>query len=427
MSVFRWLAMFFFCFSISAQSADLKGSSLVFDGITPGALTKVVLGDLAGVSYVIDPEVMADMSGFTIRADSLTKAGAVEWLAGVLSSRGFDVRSTKGGSVRVSKSKQAQGVVYEPGEEQVIYRPRFRSMAYIVDLAKGFFPVGKWSFERSVTPQSTAGPATAPGASERPPVGGGAVGNAFSRTDLDVFIYEGTKADCRRLRAFLAEIDTKPEQVLVQAALYEVSKISKESSAVSVAADILSGKFGITLGGGAVTGGPWSVSADIGGVRAVFSALSSDTRFKSLARPEIRLASGAMGRVSVGDETPVLGAVTTQAGGVATQSIEYRPSGHILTVTPTILADGVELIITQQSSSFVQTTTGVNVSPTLLKREVSSRLMVEPGAFVVLGGMQESRTGADAAGPRWFPEWAKKKSDDSSETELLLVLHVQKV
>lgn len=414
------------CLSWSSWSSDNKGSSMVFDAITPGALAKVVLGDLAGVSYVIDPEVMADAAGLTIKSDGLTKASAVEWLVGVLSSRGYDIRTDRRGSVRVSKAKQVTPG-YEVGEESIVYRPKYRSMAYIVDLAKGFFPSGRWSFERSVTPQTATAAPAANSASERPPVSSGAVGNAFSRTDLDVFIYEGTKADCKRLRAFLAEIDTKPAQVLVQAALYEVSKISKDSSAVAVAAEILGGRLGITLGGGGATGGPWSAAVEVGGIRSVFSVLSSDTRFKSLARPEIRLASGAQGRVSVGDETPVLGAVTTQAGGSATQSIEYRPSGHILTVTPTILAEGVELVINQQSSSFVQTTTGVNVSPTLLKREVSTRVMVDPGAFVVLGGLQENRSGGDVAGPRWFPDWAKKKSDDSNETELLLVLHVQKV
>lgn len=425
MIIFR--AVLFVCFVLfsSFSLADSKGSSVVFDAITPGALAKVVLGDLAGVSYILDPEVMADSSGLTIKADGLTKVGAVEWLVGVLTPRGYDIRKDIKGLVRVSKAKQVTPG-YEVGEESVIYRPKYRSMAYIVDLAKGFFPAGRWSFERSVTPQSTSSAVPAVGASERPAVSAGAVGNAFSRTDLDLFIYEGTKADCKRLRAFLAEVDTKPSQVLVQAALYEVSKISKDSSAVGVAAEILGGRLGITLGGGALSQ-PWSASVAVGGIRAVFSALSSDTRFKSLARPEIRLASGAQGRVSVGDETPVLGAVTTQAGGIATQSIEYRPSGHILTVTPTILEEGVELVINQQSSSFVQTTTGVNVSPTLLKREVSTRVMVDPGAFVVLGGLQENRSGADVAGPRWFPDWLKKKGDDANDTELLLVLHVQKV
>ena len=411
------------CMSFGVMAGD-KSASVVFDAITPGALAKVVLGDLAGVSYVLDPEVMADSSGFTIKSDGLTKAGAVEWLAAILTTRGYEIRTDKRGSVRVMKMKSVTPG-YEVGEDQVMYRPKYRSMAYIVDLAKGFFPSGRWSFERAVTPASTVS-APPPGASEKPPASAGAVGNAFSRTDLDLFVYEGTKADCKRLRAFLAEIDTKPSQVLVQAALYEVSKISRDSSAVGIAAEILGGRLGITLGGGAITQ-PWSASVAVGGIRAVFSALASDTRFKSLARPEIRLANGAQGRVSVGDETPVLGAVTTQAGGVATQSIEYRPSGHILSVTPTILEEGVELQINQQSSSFVQTTTGVNVSPTLLKREVSTRVMVEPGAFVVLGGLQETRNGADVAGPRWFPDWLKKRGDDSNETELILVLHVEKV
>lgn len=408
--------------SFNLWSAD-KGAGLLFDGITPGALSRVVLGDLASVSYLIDPEVIADQAGLTIKADGLSKAGAVEWLASVLGSRGYDVRTDKFGMVRVAKSK-AKVDEHVIGEEIVMYRPKYRSMAYLVDLSKGFFPSGKWSFERAVTPSNTSGPAQgAGGAGERPATG---AGSSFSRTDLDLIVYEGTKQDCKRLRAFYEQIDTKPAQVVIQATLYEVSKISKESSAVGMVADILGSRLGINLGAGTVSG-PWSGSLAVGGIRAVFTALASDTRFKSLARPEIRLSSGAQGKVSVGDETPILGAVTTQAGGAVTQSVEYRPSGHILTVTPIILDSGVELTINQQSSSFVQTTTGVNVSPTLLKRELQTRVMVEPGSFVVLGGLQENRGGDDTAGPRWLPDWAKKKGKDENETELLLVLHVERV
>lgn len=420
----KWLfALSLILFSETSFSDQkiVQKASLVFDAVSPGALSKLVLGDLAGVSFVIDPEVMADMSGITVKMD-VSKSSSVEWLSSVLAPRGYELRVDQFGGYRVSKAKSK----VETAEDMLIYRPRFRSMAYIVDLVKAFFPAGKWSFERSVTPSSANQGAPNTTASEQIKTGTAAVGTMFSRTDLDIFVYEGSKADCKRLRELLDQVDTKPAQVVIHAALYEVSKISKDSSAFSVAADILGGRLGINIGTGS-TVGPWSGSISVGGFRAVFSALSSDTRFKSLARPEIRLASGAQGRISVGDETPILGAITTQAGGAVTQAVEYRPSGHILSVTPVILDKGVELTISQQSSSFVQTTTGVNQSPTLLKRELQTRVMVEPGSLVVLGGLQESRGGQDVSGPRWVPEWVKRQAREDNETELLLVLHVEMV
>lgn len=405
-----------FCSSAQCQV------TLQFEEIKIAPLSRLVLGDVARVPFVLASDVLTDQTVITIQTDKMPKAGSVAWLRSLVNQYGFDVVE-RGGLHYVQKLAKPP----ERGEEMLMYRPAHRSAAYIMDLCRAFVSGGKWSTDR---PASSVGALSVPGsvqgartAAEPVPLQG-SIGASVVR-DNDLIVYEGSRDEVKRLRGLIEQIDKPAPQVVIQATLYEVSNISRESSAVGIAGEILGGRFGVNLG--TVAMGPWSFGATIGGVKAVFSALASDTRFKALARPNLRLASGARGRVSVGDETPILGAVTTMQGGAVVQSVEYRPSGHILDVTPVILDSGVELTINQQSSSFVQTSTGVNQSPTLLKREVSSRVMVEPGSFVVLGGMQESRTGNDRNGPKWLPEWMAKRTGDSSETELLLVLYVERV
>src|ERR1035437_1745200 len=94
---------------------------------------------------------------------------------------------------------------------------------------------------------------------------------------------------------------------------------------------------------------------------------SADTVWASM-----RVKSGASARFSVGNETPVLGAVSYQQNGSSVQSVEYRPSGVILDLKPFVRSVGIDLTGFQQLSNFAVTDTGVNSSPPLSKRELST-------------------------------------------------------
>jgi general secretion pathway protein D len=82
------------------------------------------------------------------------------------------------------------------------------------------------------------------------------------------------------------------------------------------------------------------------------------------------------------------------------QSVDYRQSGVILTVTPDIHESIIDLDISQELSSFVATTTGINNSPTLLKRTVNSRLSIRSGEVVIFAGLNETKS--DQTQSRFF-------------------------
>ena len=93
-----------------------------------------------------------------------------------------------------------------------------------------------------------------------------------------------------------------------------------------------------------------------------------------------------------GQQVPVLGAVSYQGdNSTPVQSVEYRDSGVILRVRPVVHRDVIDLDIAQELSNFVRTDTGVNATPTLIKRALTNRLSLRSGDVIVLGGLTEDR------------------------------------
>ncbi|MFJ2995607.1 phage integrase central domain-containing protein [Pandoraea sp. NPDC087047] len=111
-----------------------------------------------------------------------------------------------------------------------------------------------------------------------------------------------------------------------------------------------------------------------GDFSTVVSALAKDSRFQVINSPNLRIRSGAKGRLTVGQKVPVLKSVSyPRGGGEPVQSVEYHSSGVIFELAPTVKDRIIDLHVTQQISDFVKTTTGVNNSPTLLARLLAEK------------------------------------------------------
>ena len=186
---------------------------------------------------------------------------------------------------------------------------------------------------------------------------------------------------------------------------------------------LLDGKLTVTLGT-AVAAGTASVQIASLGLDAVLAVLDHDSRFKVVSRPQLRVRTGAQARFSVGQQVPVLGAISYDKNGNSLQSVEYRQSGTIFTVKPDIRDEVVDLDISQELSSFVNTTTGVNGSPTLLQRTASSQLSIAPGEVVVFAGLEESRD--EKAGSNFFG-FSLGSRENNSSSEVLLFIEAQSI
>ncbi|ABE49725.1 type II and III secretion system protein [Methylobacillus flagellatus KT] len=241
----------------------------------------------------------------------------------------------------------------------------------------------------------------------------------------DVVFYRADESKQDMLKTILADLDRPANEVVVKAYIYEVTNTVRDLNAISAAVSLLNSRLGITIENGATQSNQLKLS--LPNIDVLISAFDSDNRFKQVSAPSLRVKNGKNSRFSVGTETPTIASTTQTNNGNPVQSIIYRPSGVILEITPKILAETIELDITQQISSFQPTTTGVNQSPTLLKREIKTVVNTRDGELILLGGLNESRLSKQRQGLSFLPRLFNANTDSDEKSDILLVMQVQRL
>lgn len=402
--------------SFAAPPGDVSFS---LQDVTVSTLARVVLDDVAGASLIVAPEVLEDDRPLSFVLKKATVAGALKQLAYVLDLRGFELQQVDGVYRLARKADEALQVF--------VYQPKYRGVSYLADLLGGVIPRASIASQRLVGSgmQSQVQPVSGMPA----PVETGT--NAFSvidKADKDALVIKAKAAEIALVRQVLDQVDKPVPEMIVKAVLLEVQTGETEASAVDLVASLLSkglGGISVNYKGGTTSDG--SIKVQVGGIEAVWSALSSDKRFRVLSAPQVRVKSGGSAKFSVGAETPVLGSIQYQGNGQSQQSIEYKPSGVILDLQPQIRGEQAELKVVQQLSSFAKTETGVNGSPTLMKRELTSTVMVGPKEVILLGGLDEERTTDSNYGFFFLPKWLRSTGSDKQKTEIVLMLHVERI
>jgi general secretion pathway protein D len=133
------------------------------------------------------------------------------------------------------------------------------------------------------------------------------------------------------------------------------------------------------------------------GSAVILQALSELTRVQVLSSPNLLVLNNQPARIQVGDQVPIAtsSAVSTAAPNAPqVNTIEYRDTGVILTITPRVNASGLVLLdISEEVSNPVSTTTSSISSPTISQRRVTSSIAVSDGQTIAIGGLiQDSRT-----------------------------------
>jgi type II secretory pathway component GspD/PulD (secretin) len=213
---------------------------------------------------------------------------------------------------------------------------------------------------------------------------------------------------------------------MVKAAVFEVRKEDRASSGVSLAIGLLKSVTGLGVAfdaGGDQFNGVRLLGSNF---RAVWSALASDSSFRLVSSPVVRVKSGDSARFVAGSDVPTLGSVSYE-NGTPVRSIEYRSSGVIFEVSPEITSEAVSLSVKQQVSSFVRTETGVDDTPTLIKRELDTVITAKDDEVIILGGLEEIQLEEGKDGLSFLPDWLRGSRKNDSKTEIILMLHVQRI
>lgn len=402
-------------------------------------LVRVVFNEIIKASYVVDSSLLSDQQPVTFTLRNVTPEKAAFELRAMLEGRGFDV-STVAGVTHIKKRVEG----FADDAEIFVYRPQYRSAQYLLELSQSLFRQGSFITSRNQQNPMTFGQIGGVAAAGVPVLG--AVGqqvqnpmlgnflnqgiNQTLQSEADTIVFRGTSKDVGRLQSLYGQLDKSAGELLVKAVVFEVQTGRKEASAVDLAFSILKGKLGIALdASAAASAGVASVKFTAGGLdlSAVWDALSTDDRFKVLTSPRMRVKSGASARFSVGNETPVLSSVSYDSNGRPIQSVDYKPSGVIFELKPYVRESASDCKVTQQLSQFVATSNGVNNSPTLIKRELSTEVTIADGQIILLGGLDDEKSTGNSSGLSFLPDFLRAVRSETAKTEIVLMLQAERI
>ncbi|HFO9004103.1 TPA: type II secretion system protein GspD [Escherichia coli] len=385
--------------------------AFIVDRLPLNAAIQLAQEDVFGRQYVLPPELASDTRPVTLdlslAGDQKTQREEyVRWL------RQMNIAvETRNG---VDHYRSFKPVAAPEKMVSWVYTPLHRSPSYLATVLSG--TTGRSSQASSESTSGTSSGSLSGSVSSS--------SGSFLSGEGDSLVFRGTRSELARLKELVPLIDVPAQGVVVTGYIYEVQTGRSEGSGLALAAKLLSGRFGVSVGSSSSMGNYISFSS--GTLNAMYELFSTDNRFKVVSAPQLRMDSGKEATFSVGEQVPVLGSVSYE-DGKAVQSVTYRDSGVIFKVKPVITSSRISLNVNQQLSNFVKTDTGVNDSPTLLKREVDTSLTLKDGDIVLLGGLAENKDSQASTGLSFLPKSWSQNSDEKSRTDMVILLQVKKV
>ena len=231
----------------------------------------------------------------------------------------------------------------------------------------------------------------------------GITANISSDDNNNAIIVFGTPREYALIEDALRKLDVLPYQVLIEAAITEVSLTndlryglqwnfvrSDVNGTLSEGSSFLpNGRANLlrNLPGFSVAFNPSS------SINGVLSALESKTNVNVVSAPKLLVLNNQTAVLQVGDQVPIAtqnSTSTIDPNAPTINSIEYRDTGVILKVTPRVNGSGLVMLDIAQEVSDVNLSaargTGIN-SPTISTRRISTSVAVQDGEVLALGGL----------------------------------------
>ncbi|MDY0050234.1 MAG: secretin N-terminal domain-containing protein, partial [Halothiobacillaceae bacterium] len=204
------------------------------------------------------------------------------------------------------------------------------------------------------------------------------------------------RKDYRKIEHALRQLDIAPTQVLIEASIVEVTLKDNLKYGLEwyLQNGIGSGFTGSPLLnmnkegtiGAKQPGFSYTISNPAGEIRATLNALAEDSLLKVLSNPSILVLDNNTASIHVGDQQPIKNS-TTQTTIGTTESITYKDTGVMLSVTPSVNAGGlINMNIVQAVTDVgeIEVATGQR---NFMTRQIRSRVAVRSGESLVLGGL----------------------------------------
>jgi len=242
----------------------------------------------------------------------------------------------------------------------------------------------------------------------------------FADEGLNALVIRGEPSLIQEAEQIVTALDIRRAQVMIEAAIVEISEDMGKQLGVQLAAgDESSGGFpvlGTNLASGSMLGlnqvigavlGDGTVPALAGGLTAgagdrnrngvtwglLIQALSTSSAANLLSTPSIITLDNQESEIIVGQNVPFRTGQAAVSGEGLTNpftTIERRDVGLTLKVTPTISADGLVRLVVEQTTENVSPTTVAGASDLITnKREIKTTVLADDGETIVLGGLMK--------------------------------------
>lgn len=253
----------------------------------------------------------------------------------------------------------------------------------------------------------------------------------------NALLIRAPRTEYRRIEQALRELDRAPMQVLIEASIVEVSLTGNLEYGVEwyLQNGLSRGRQGGALLdldtsgiGPKVPGFSYTISkADV--VRATLNAVSTKSQVRLLSSPSILVLNNHTANIQVGQQQPILTSTAAATGSnFITQSITYKDTGVLLSVTPSVNAGGLISMDISQQVTDVGERDVVTSQRSFQTRQIQTRVAVRSGESIVLGGLiRENDTNSRAGLPGLadvplLGALFSNTKNDRNRTELLVLM-----
>ncbi|AIT08585.1 secretin [Candidatus Francisella endociliophora] len=231
-------------------------------------------------------------------------------------------------------------------------------------------------------------------------------GSITSDARTNTLIVTDTEEKMPRIKEVINEIDVPNDQVLIESRIVQVERNSGLQLGFNYGLTGNGTDIGLSTfsnqqsGGGGDDPSPaqqfigstaklgWSI---FGGMQLTveIQALENESLANQVASPHIVVSNNETAFIKQGEDVPY-----NQSTASGAASIAFQEAVLELQVTPQIAPDGnivMDIIVTKNSvgTSPGKTAEGADLPPTILKREVTTKIMAQDGDTVVIGGIYE--------------------------------------
>ncbi len=254
--------------------------------------------------------------------------------------------------------------------------------------------------------------------------------------DNNAILVLASQQDYRSIEAAIRRLDIAPRQVLIEATIAEVTLSNTLDYGVRWFLENSGSELGFnapvpgTAAGAGLAFAFFDSSSDLS---AFFDVLATESSVKFLSTPQVMVLDNQTATIRVGDQIPVTtrsSQSTTNPDAPIVTEVQFRDTGTLLTVTPSINAGGQVILEISQEVSLPGTEPAVggggNVS--IAQRTINSSVIVQSGQTVVLGGLILENTNDSVSGIPglmsipWLGKLFSSTSQDVFRTELIVTV-----